>query len=107
MNKFIRGLLITFGVCLAVGGGLLIAGIALGGTWDDATVVIGEDSYDMGNLFSHGILRFGDRTSYSGDSDTQESEAMTGELKEAAKEIRDLEMTLHSCELQISLSKDD
>ena len=47
MNKFIRGLLITFGVCLAVGGGLLIAGIALGGTWDDATVVIGEDSYDM------------------------------------------------------------
>ena len=107
MNKFIRALLVTFGICLAVGGGLLIAGIALGGTWEDASVVIGEDAYDVGNMFSHGILRFGERTPGSGDSDTPESGVMTGELEEAAKEIRDLEMTLHSCELQIVRSKDD
>ena len=58
MNKVIRALLITVGVCLAVGGGLLIAGIALGGTWDDATVTIGNDEYDVHDMFDHGFFIF-------------------------------------------------
>lgn len=104
MNKVIRVLLITFGVCLAVGGGLMIAGIALGGTWDDATVQIGDDEYDVHDMFDHGLIKFGGSTHYSDDSDMPET---TNELTEAAKEIRDLEMTLRSCELQILSSEDD
>ena len=56
MNKYIRALLITFGVCLAIGGGLLIAGIALGGTLDDASVVIGKKPFAVGDMFEHGIF---------------------------------------------------
>lgn len=107
MNKYIRALLITFGVCLAIGGGLLIAGIALGGTLDDASVVIGKKPFAVGDMFEHGILKFEDHTYHTEDSDKSGSEVMAGELEEKADEIRELNMTLHSCELQISLSKDD
>lgn len=107
MNKFIRVMLITFVTCLAVGGGLLIAGIALGGTWNDATVEIGDDQYDMRNLFDHGFLKFGGNTHDADDSDMSETVLTNNELTVAADEIRDLDMTLRSCELQVSPSEDD
>ncbi|MDD7641108.1 MAG: DUF4097 family beta strand repeat-containing protein [bacterium] len=107
MNKLIRALLITCGVCVAVGGGLLIAGIALGGTWDDATVTIGEEEYDVRDAWDDGLLKFEGKTSYAEDSDQPESGVMTGELEETADQIRELKMTLRSCELQITQSKDD
>ena len=104
MNKLIRVLLITFGACLAVGGGLLVAGIALGGTWDDASVVIGDNSYDARDMFDHGLFKFEGTTEYSEDSDTPET---TNELTETAADIRELELTLRSCELQVLSSEDD
>lgn len=107
MNKLIRALLITCGVCVAVGGGLLIAGMAMGGTWDDATVSIGNDEFDVRDVWDDGLLKFEGKTSYSEDSDQPESAKMTGELEEAADQIRELKMTLRNCELQITQSKDD
>lgn len=105
MNKMIRALLITCGVCLVIGGGLLIAGFALGGTWDDASVTIGNDKYDVWDVFDDGLMK--GRRSYSNDSDLPESESMTGELEETAEDISDIKITLHSCELEITPSKDD
>lgn len=113
MNKIIRALLIACGVCLAVGGGLLIAGLALGGTWDDASVVIGENEYDVHDMFDHGIFKFEGTTGYSEDSDTPEDSEdfdtleTTNELTETASAIRELELTLRSCELQVLPSEDD
>lgn len=106
MNKFIRALLIIFAGCLVLGGGLLIAGIALGGTWEDATVTIGNDEYDVQDMFDHGIFRFGGSTHYSDDSDIPEA-TTTNELTVAANEIRNLDLTLRSCEFEILESEDD
>lgn len=106
MNKFIRALLIAFAGCLVLGGGLLIAGIALGGTWADASVTIGNNEYDVHDMFDHGLFKFEGSTHYSDDSDTPEA-TTTNELTIAANEIQDLELTLRSCEFQILESKDD
>lgn len=107
MNKWIRGLLITFGVCLALGGGLLIAGIAMGGTWVDATVSIGDDEYDVHDLFDHGLFIFRGSTHYADDSDVPETVLTNNELTVSGNKIRDLELTLRSCELQVLESEDD
>ena len=107
MNKFIRVLLITFAACLVLGGGLLIAGIALGGTWDDASVTIGNDEYAVDDMFDHGLFKFESSTHDSVDSDTPGTMAATSELSTAAKEIHDLNLTLRSCEFEILASEDD
>ena len=104
MNKFIRVLLIAFAGCLVLGGGLLIAGIALGGTWVDATVTFGNEEYDVYDMFDHGLFKFEGSAHDQEDSDT--TEAMN-ELAETAEQITDLEMTLYSCELVVSASEDD
>lgn len=106
MNKFIRALLIAFAACLVLGGGLLIAGIALGGTWNDATVTIGNDEYDVHDMFDHGLFKFEGSTHYSDDSDTPEA-TMTNELIGSPSDIRNLELTLRSCEFEILTSEDD
>ena len=106
MNKFIRALLITFAACLVLGGGLLIAGIALGGTWDDATVTIGDDDYDVHDMFDHGLFKFEGNTHYTEDSDTPEATTIN-ELVGTANDIRDLELTLRNCEFEILTSEDD
>lgn len=104
MNKFIRVLLIAFAGCLVLGGGLLIAGIALGGTWVDATVTFGNEEYDVYDMFDHGLFKFEGSTHASEDSDTPE---VTDEVIGNADDIRDLELTLRSCEFQILESTDD
>ncbi len=107
MNKFIRTLLITCGICVVIGGGFLIAGIAMGGTLEDATVSIGNDEFDLRDVWNHGLFKFEGKTSYAENSDVPESDTMTAELEEAAEQIRNLKMTFHNCELQITESKDD
>ena len=107
MNKFIRGMLITFAVCLVVGGGLLIAGIALGGNWDDATVVIGENQYEVNDIIDHSLFKLKGRTAYSDGSDEPETVASTNEMTVDANDIRDLEIVLRNCELQILQSDDE
>ena len=82
MNKFIRVLLIAFAGCLVLGGGLLIAGIALGGTWVDATVTFGNEEYDVYDMFDHGLFKFEGSAHDQEDSDT--TEAMN-ELAETAE----------------------
>ena len=104
MNKFIRVLLIAFAGCLVLGGGLLIAGIALGGTWVDATVTFGNEEYDVYDMLDHGLFKFEGSTHASEDSDTPE---VTDEVIGNADDIRDLELTLRSCEFQILESTDD
>lgn len=107
MNKFIRALLITFAACLVLGGGLLIAGIALGGTLDDASVTIGNDKYDVHDMFDHGLFKFDGTTRYSDESDTPEMTGTGNEISIAASDIHDLELTVHNCEFDILSSADD
>lgn len=110
MNKFIRAMLITFAVCLVCGGGLLIAGIALGGTWEDAVVTIGDDEndgYDLDDMFDHGLFRRHSSTHDADDLDTSELASATDEMNVAAEDIRDLKLTLRGCELHILPSDDD
>ena len=107
MNKFIRVLLITCAGCLVLGGGLLIAGIAMGGTWDDATVTIGNEEYAVDDMFDHGLFKSEGSTHHSEDSDIPEAAAVTGELVGDANEIRNLDITLRSCEFQILESNDE
>lgn len=103
MNKFIRVLLIAFAGCLVLGGGLLIAGIALGGTWVDATVTFGNEEYDVYDMFDHGLFKFEGSTHASEDSDTPE---VTDEVIGNADDIRNLELTLRNCEFEILTSED-
>lgn len=110
MNKFIRAMLITFAVCLVCGGGLLVAGIALGGTWEDAVVTIGDDEndgYDLDDMFDHGLFKRHSSTHDADDSDTSELASATDEMNVAAEDIRDLKLTLRGCELHILPSDDD
>lgn len=102
-------MLITFAVCLVLGGGLLIAGIAMGGTWDDATVVIGDDDddFDLDDMFDHGLFRRHGSTQDADDDDMMEMASVTDETNFAAKDIRNLELTLRGCELHILPSADD
>lgn len=112
MNKFIRAMLITFAVCLVCGGGLLIAGIALGGTWEDAVVTIGDDAdddddFDLDDMFDHGLFRRHSSTQDTDDSEMTESVSVADEMNFAAMDIRDLKLTLRGCELHILPSDDD
>ena len=107
MNKFIRALLIVFAACLVLGGGLLIAGIALGGTWGDASVSIGADRFHGYDMFDHGLFKFEGSTHYSDESDTPEMTGTTNEMNVVAADIHELELTLHNCEFEILSSADD
>ena len=108
MNKFMRMMLILFAVCFVLGGGLLVAGIAMGGTWDDATVVIGnDDDFDPDDMFDHGLFRRHSSTHDADDDDMMEMASATDETHFAAANIRELELTLRGCELHILPSDDD
>lgn len=109
MNKFIRTMLVIFAVCLALGGGLLIAGIAMGGTWDDATVEIGndDDDFDLDDMFDHGLFKRHGSTHDADDDDMMEMASATDETNFVAADISDLELTLRGCELHILPSDDD
>lgn len=105
MNKFIRIMLIMFGVCLAVGGGLLIAGLALGGTLDDAAVSIGSDGHLVTGLMDHGLLRL--KRIDDDDDDSADQEEFTNKMSVSAADIRELKIDLRNCDLRIAPSDDD
>lgn len=123
MNKFIRTCLIVFAVCLAIGGGILIAGIAMGGTIDDAVVQIEWDSPWFMRNGDHGLIRFGDDDDYDDDDDdddfdnddAEKSEKdvqksggnLKNELWVHGGDVADLEMVFYNCNLQILPSKDE
>lgn len=91
-----------FGVCLAVGGGLLIAGLALGGTLVDATVTLGNDESFIGDFMDHGLLRFGG----SNAKEVDETES-ADKLTVPATDISKLDIKLRGCDLRILSSDDD
>lgn len=104
MNKFIRGMLITFAICLVIGGGVVIAGIALGGTLGDATVTIGErwGGLSVVDIFDHGFSEVGKKhTTITEMPDTSNA---TDELTVLADEIRNLEIVLRNCDLRMEAS---
>lgn len=102
MNKFIRVMLISFVICLVIGGGILIAGIAVGGTWYDATVQIGGFGFDNNN-YDHGLITFSDKV-YEEDYDESD---LKNEIHVDGAEIRNLELVLRNCELQMLPAEDD
>lgn len=109
MNKFIRTCLIIFAVCLAIGGGTLIAGIAMGGTLDDAVVSIGGDYPWFLTAGEHGLIRLGDDDDEEDfpDGGAGEEGSMKSELSVYAGDVADLEMVLCNCNLEILPSTDE
>lgn len=110
MNKFIRAMLITFAACLVIGGGVVIAGIALGGTLDDASVTLGDRDY---NFVSHGLFKFDDeedddeQVKTKDETETKNEVAGVKKLSVNASEILELDVSLKNCEMKIQTAPDD
>lgn len=94
-------MLITFVVCLVIGGGILIAGIALGGTWEDATVQIGD--FGIGSDPGHGLIVFSDEP----DDEAYDAKDLKNELRVDAADVKNLELIFRNCELKILRAEDD
>ena len=130
MNKFIRTSLIMFAVCLVIGGGTLIAGIAMGGTLDDATVQIDGDYPWFMKNGDHGLIRFGDDETSDDDffeddfddddfedersekddmkDEQKKDQGITeGELCADAADVEELELVFANCSLEILPSNDE
>lgn len=110
MNKFIRALLIVFAVCLAIGGGTLIAGVAMGGTFDDATVQF--DGSGFGYDPGHGLLRFGDVSDDDDDDDDdddggKDGTGVKGDFVADMADIKDLDMLFCNCDVEIIQTSDE
>lgn len=88
-------MLIAFAICLAIGGGILIAGLAVGGTWEDATVQIGD--FSISEDADHGLITFSDEP----DDEAYDAEDLKNELRVDAEDVDDLELIFRNCKLQI------
>lgn len=108
MNKFIRVMLISFVICLVIGGGILIAGIAVGGTLEDARVRIGGLGIVLNDDYDHGLITFYDdaEKDYADDSENSDDSDLKNDMDVYGTQVRKLELVLRNCELQI-LPADD
>lgn len=107
-NKIIRVLLIIFAICLVFGGGMVLAGAALGGTLEDASVDIGKSLFRHLNRSGITIddwdVDFDDDDDNDDDDDDDELASGVDALTVDAEKIRELEAILKSCDLNVKVS---
>ena len=102
INAMMKHLLLISLICVLVGGGVAIAGIALGGTLGDASISVGN-----WKLLSPWPFR-GSGSYQVDDADTADAwtESADGACSVPAENITDLDIVLHNCQLVIGTSED-
>ena len=103
INAMIKHLLIACLICIVIGGGVMIAGVALGGSLSDASISVGN-----WNLLSPWPFR-GSGSYQVEDADTADAWTVTadGVCSVPADHIKNLNIVLRKCELVIGASEDD
>jgi hypothetical protein len=91
MNKFMKKIRLLFFVCLVIGGGLTIAGIAMGGTLADASVYITDET----------LLTIKNRQ-----KDVQATGNLNQVLAVQEADVKELKINLKNCNLQILPAND-
>lgn len=99
INAMIKHLLIVCLVCIVIGGGVMIAGVALGGTLSDASISVGNSPWPFRGNGSYQVE----------DADTADAWTLTadGVYSVPADYIKNLNIVLRKCELVIGESEDD
>jgi hypothetical protein len=93
MNKFLKRIRILFFICLVIGGGLTIAGLAMGGTLEHASVYVTDGT----------ISEIKNRYIRQGTANTQDLNQAFA-VQEA--DVKELKLKLKNCNLQILSSTD-
>lgn len=103
INAMIKHLLIACLICIVIGGGVMIAGVALGGTLSDASISVGD-----WNLLSPWPFH-GSGSYQVEDADTADAWTVTADdvYSVPADHIKNLNIVLRKCELVIGASADD
>ena len=102
INAMMKHLLLTALICVVIGGGVAIAGVALGGTLGDASISVGN-----WKLLSAWPFR-GSGSYQVDDADTADAwaESVDGVYSVSAEYVTDLDIVLRNCQLVIGTSED-
>jgi hypothetical protein len=94
MNKFMKRIRILFFICLVIGGGLTIAGLAMGGTLEHASVSITDKMIS------------GIKSRYKGRQVSLDTEDLNQVFAVQEADVKELKLKLKNCNLQILSSTD-